>query len=185
MVAAESRRPALQGRRWQGRRPGACERVRTASRREHLDDAGHVLRMEGADIGERAYGLEASRNGLTGLEPRDRLRLAVEQHGVREVVRVRPRDRRARLDPDRGLVPAAAGRVLRGLDAGLTARLVREQAPLEVAHRGLLSGLGVVPAAEVQRAVGHQEPKLVCGRPAHVPGLAATPLLGLRDRPLH
>ena len=36
-----------------------------------------------------------------------------------------------------------------------------QQPALEGAHRGLLGGLGVVPAADVERAVGHEEAELV------------------------
>ena len=51
-----------------------------------------------------------------------------------------------------------------------------QQATFECPHRRLLGRLGVVPAADVQRPVGHQQPQFVGGRPAHVPGLAATTL---------
>ena len=67
--------------------------------------------------------------------------------------------------------------------AGLSRRRLRA-APLESAHRGLLGRLGVVPAADVERAVGHEEPQLVGRRPADVAGLAAAAGRGLLDRAL-
>ena len=57
-------------------------------------------------------------------------------------------------------------------------------ASLEAAHRGLFGRVGVVPAADVERAVDHEEPQLVGRRPADVAGLAAAAGLGLLDRPL-
>ena len=46
------------------------------------------------------------------------------------------------------------------------------------------SAVGVVPAADVERAVGHEQAQLVGGRPADVAGLAAAARLGLLARPL-
>ncbi len=59
-----------------------------------------------------------------------------------------------------------------------------EQLILEGAHGGLLCRLGVVPAADVEGAVGREEAQLVGGGPAHVAGLAAAAGLGLLGRPL-
>ena len=56
-----------------------------------------------------------------------------------------------------------------------------EQPLLQGAHCGLLGGLGVVPAADVERAVGHEEAELVAGVPAHVARVAAPSLLRLVD----
>ena len=56
-----------------------------------------------------------------------------------------------------------------------------EEPLLQGAHRVPLSGIGVVPAADVQGAVGHEEPQLVGRRPADVAGLAAAALVGLGD----
>ena len=60
----------------------------------------------------------------------------------------------------------------------------RPGARLQGAHRGLLGRFGMVPAAQVQRAVDREQPELVGRRPADVAGLAATALDGLLDRPL-
>src|SRR6478735_10677845 len=62
-------------------------------------------------------------------------------------------------------------------------RLPGEQVSLERAHRGLLVRLRVVPAADVERAVGHEEAELVASVPAHVAGVAAPSLLRLVDGP--
>ena len=59
-----------------------------------------------------------------------------------------------------------------------------EESALELPHRRLLDRLRVVPAADVERAVDAEQPEFVGRRPAHVTGLAATPLDGLLDRPL-
>ena len=52
----------------------------------------------------------------------------------------------------------------------LMARSLRrlEEAPLQGTHRRLLHGLRVVPAADVEDAVGHEEAELVGGAPAEV-----------------
>ena len=50
---------------------------------------------------------------------------------------------------------------------------------LEGAHRGLLGRFGVVPAADVERAMGREEAKLVGSGRAHVAGLAAAAGPGL------
>ena len=60
----------------------------------------------------------------------------------------------------------------------------RQQASLERAHRRLLVGLRVVPAADVQGAVGRRAGAARRRRPADVAGLAAPAGLGLLDRPL-
>ena len=60
-----------------------------------------------------------------------------------------------------------------------------EEAPLERPHRRLLHGLRVVPAADVQSAVRHQQPELVRGSPANVACLAASPLGRLGNGAFH
>src|SRR5450759_2985314 len=54
-----------------------------------------------------------------------------------------------------------------------------EDRPLQRPHRGLLGGLRMVPAAEVESAVDHEQADLVGRGPADVAGLAAAAL----DRP--
>src|SRR6187431_2278311 len=65
-----------------------------------------------------------------------------------------------------------------------SAAILGEESLLERAHRGLFGRLGVVPAAQMEHAVGHEEPELVDRRPADVAGLAAPAGLGLADRAL-
>lgn len=60
-----------------------------------------------------------------------------------------------------------------------------EQATLQRAHGDFVSGLRVVRAAEVQGAVGHEQQKLVGGRPADISRLATATIAGLLDRSLH
>src|SRR6476646_1552421 len=92
--------------------------------------------------------------------------------------RARSRSGRARIDGSSHafLRPSA-------LDKRAARRLSRprEELILEGAHGGFLCGFGVVPAADVERAVGREEAQLVgCGA-AGVAGLAASARLGLFD----
>src|SRR6476661_614662 len=66
----------------------------------------------------------------------------------------------------------------------ISRRSAAEQLPFQLPHRPLLRRLCVVPAAHVERPVGHEEPELVRGGPADVAGLATAALGGLRGRPL-
>ena len=59
-----------------------------------------------------------------------------------------------------------------------------QQPPLERTHLALIRRRCVVPAADVERPVGHQQPQLIGRRPSDVARLTATPSLGLLDRPL-
>jgi hypothetical protein len=56
-----------------------------------------------------------------------------------------------------------------------------EEPGLEGAHRRFLGRFGVVPATDVEGAVGRQKAQLVGGGPADVAGLAAVAGLGLLD----
>ena len=60
----------------------------------------------------------------------------------------------------------------------------RQEPLLKRAHFALLGRVGVVPAADVERAVGHEQAELVGTGPADVAGLAAATLARLLDRPL-
>ena len=59
-----------------------------------------------------------------------------------------------------------------------------EELPLERAHRRLFGGFRMIPAADVERAVGRKETELVGRRPGDVAGLAAPSGLGLLRRAL-
>src|SRR4051794_36297518 len=58
-----------------------------------------------------------------------------------------------------------------------------EEAALELAHRRLFLRLRMIPAADVERPVGHEESELVPRVPADVAGLAATAGGGLVHGP--
>ena len=94
-----------------------------------------------------------------------------------------------------GWYPAERGRAGRASAGDLAGRSMAsgwpraarraQQATLQRPHRGLLVGLRVVPAADVQDAMGDEQPQLVGGGPADVAGVAATTGLRLFHRPLH
>src|SRR3954469_17231541 len=90
---------------------------------------------------------------------------------------------------------ASSSVVVNGVEATATrivdmarslARQVRapEQPALEGAHRGFLVGLRMVPTADVEGAVRHEQAHLVRGRPGDVTRLPAATLAGLLDGPL-
>src|SRR6187431_2629259 len=77
-----------------------------------------------------------------------------------------------------GMVPGRANERRSGWDGG-------EQPALQRPHGGFFLGFCMVPPADVEGAVRHEEPQLVGRGPANVAGVAASAGLGLLDRPLH
>src|SRR4051794_31698216 len=71
------------------------------------------------------------------------------------------------------------------MGAGIVVSASRREEPLlERAQRGLLGRLGVIPAADVERAVGHEQAQLSRRGPVDIAGLAAVAARRLVDRPL-
>src|SRR5690348_11843171 len=59
-----------------------------------------------------------------------------------------------------------------------------QQPLLQAAHRALLADVGVIPAAQVERAMGHEQPELVSRRPPDIAGLPSLTGGRLVHRPL-
>jgi hypothetical protein len=68
--------------------------------------------------------------------------------------------------------------------ARLASPVLGEESPLERTHRSFFGRIRVIPAAEVQSAMSHEQPELVGRRPSDVSGLTATPSVRLLDRAL-